>query len=187
MRVVVIGGGLGGMASAARLAKLGHEVTLLERLPALGGAIGFVESDGFRWDAGPSATLLPAVLRDLFRKSGRQLEQELELEPQDVIREHRFEDDTSVQLRGGSRGVQYDAFESLKPGFGQIWCDYVASYADEWEALRRNYLERPWSAEVADKEATALIFGRETLAKRMKKALPDERLRLVAGETFVFE
>ena len=32
-RVVVVGGGFGGLASAARLAKLGHEVTLLERLP----------------------------------------------------------------------------------------------------------------------------------------------------------
>ena len=31
MRVVVVGGGFGGMASAARMAKLGHDVTLLER------------------------------------------------------------------------------------------------------------------------------------------------------------
>ncbi|UUZ59669.1 DUF4126 domain-containing protein [Nocardioides sp. B-3] len=33
LRIVVIGGGFGGMASAARLAKLGHEVTLIERSP----------------------------------------------------------------------------------------------------------------------------------------------------------
>ncbi len=189
MRVVVIGGGLGGMATSARLAKLGHDVTLLERLPVLGGAIGYVEADGFRWDAAPTATLLPAVLRDLFRKSGRQLEQELELVPQDLIREHRFDDDdeTSVQLRGGSRGAQFDAFEALKPGLGQVWCDYVASFADEWETVRLEYLERPWSPDVSDKAATALIFTRDTLAKRMKKALPDKRLRLVAGEPFVFE
>ena len=31
-RVVVVGGGLGGLAAAARLAKLGHDVTLVERL-----------------------------------------------------------------------------------------------------------------------------------------------------------
>ena len=43
-RVVVVGGGFGGLASAARLAKLGHEVTLLERLDTLGGAV----SDGLR-------------------------------------------------------------------------------------------------------------------------------------------
>ena len=43
-RVVVIGGGFGGLASAARLAKLGHDVTLVEASDRLGGAIGYVES-----------------------------------------------------------------------------------------------------------------------------------------------
>ena len=47
-RVVVVGGGFGGLASAARLAKLGHEVTLLEANAELGGALGYVEKDGFR-------------------------------------------------------------------------------------------------------------------------------------------
>ena len=52
-RVVVVGGGFGGTACAARLAKQGHQVTLVERLDRLGGAVGFVERDGYRWDAGP--------------------------------------------------------------------------------------------------------------------------------------
>jgi len=91
-RVVVVGGGIGGTASAARLAKLGHDVTLVEARDRLGGAIGFLEQDGYRWDTGPTSTALPAVLRDLFRKSGRPLERELELVPVQPLREHRFED-----------------------------------------------------------------------------------------------
>src|SRR5687767_4938081 len=76
-RVVVVGGGFGGLASAARLARLGHEVTLVERSATLGGALATVTSDeGFAWDAGPTTTLLPAVVRDLFRKTGRPLERE---------------------------------------------------------------------------------------------------------------
>ena len=96
-RVVVVGGGFGGLASAARLAKLGHEVTLLERLDTLGGAVSTVSADGFEWDAGPTSTLLPAVIRDLFRKSGRPVERELELEPLDLVREHWFEDGTRAR------------------------------------------------------------------------------------------
>src|SRR5688572_11499026 len=121
MRVVVVGGGFGGMASAARLAKLGHDVTLLERSEQLGGALATVEQDGFAWDAGPHTTLLPAVIRDLFRKSGRPLEKEIgELEPLELIREHRFEDETSVRLHGGSRAAQKAAFDELGPGLGDI-------------------------------------------------------------------
>lgn len=183
-RVVVIGGGFGGLASAARLAKLGHQVTLLERSSRLGGAVGTVEAEGFVWDAGPTMTLLPAVIRDLFRKSGRPLEQELDLVPQEVIREHRFEDDTSVVLRGGSRKAQHDAFEALEPGLGDRWCDHVASFADDWEMIRREYLERPWLPDVADKAVSARIFTRETLAKRLRKTFRDERLRLVAAHPF---
>jgi len=184
-RVVVIGGGFGGLASAARLAKLGHEVTLLEQGSTLGGAVGFVERDGFRWDTGPTSTLLPAVVRDLFRKSGRPLERELELVAQPVIREHRFEDETSVQLPGGSRAAQLAAFEALEPGLGTAWCDFVQSYADDWEVVRKEFLERPWLPGVADKAVTARLFTRESIAKRLKKTFKDERLRLVAGHPFV--
>ncbi len=69
MQVAIIGGGLGGMATAVRLAKMGHEVTLLEATDQLGGAIGTVHKGDFAWDTGPNSTLLPAVLRDLFRKA----------------------------------------------------------------------------------------------------------------------
>jgi len=39
--VVVVGGGFSGMAAAARLAKLGHAVTILERAEHLGGALNW--------------------------------------------------------------------------------------------------------------------------------------------------
>ena len=115
-RVVVVGGGFGGLASAVRLAKLGHEVTLLERLGTLGGAVSTVAVDGFEWDAGPTWTLVPAVVRDLFRKSGRPLERELELEPLDLVREHWFEDGTVLGLPGQSRAAQLAAVRRSRAG-----------------------------------------------------------------------
>ena len=186
-RVVVVGGGFGGLASAVRLAKLGHDVTLVERSATLGGALSEVTEDGFAWDAGPTYTLLPAVIRDLFRKSGRPVERELDLVPLDVIREHRFEDGTSVRLPGGSRAAQLEAFDALGDGSGRRWIDHVASYADDWEALRRGYLENPWDPDDLPREVAARLDSRESLSKRLRRTFQDERLRMVAGHPFVAE
>ena len=186
-RVVVIGGGFGGMAAAARLAKLGHGVTLLERSARLGGALSTVELDGFAWDAGPTSTLLPAVIRDLFRKSGRPLEREVDLQPLDLVREHRFEDGSTLQLPGGSRAAQLDAFDGLGDGLGQQWVDHVASYGDTWELLRKEWFERPFDDDVAPRELVALLGRRESLHKLLRRTFRDERLRFVAGHRLVMD
>ena len=180
-RVVVVGGGFGGTACAARLAKQGHQVTVVERLDRLGGAVGFVERDGYLWDAGPASTALPAVVRDLFRKSGRPLERELELVPLEPMREHRFTDGTVLAMPSGSRSAQLDAVDdALGAGLGQQWVDHVHSFADVWDVLRRTYLERPWSPEHVDKEANALLRTRSTLHKVVTRTFKDVRLREVA-------
>ena len=180
-RVVVVGGGFGGTAAAARLAKQGHHVTLVERRDVLGGALGFVERDGFRWDAGPTSTALPAVVRDLFRKSGRPLDRELDLVPVDPMREHRFEDGTTLAMPSGSRSAQLEAVdESLGAGLGERWVDFEHTFAETWDVLRRVYLERPWSPEHVDKASSSLLMTRTTLHKVVTKAFKDERLREVA-------
>ena len=180
-RVVVVGGGFGGTAAAARLAKQGHDVTVVERLDRLGGAVGFVEQDGYRWDAGPTSTALPAVVRDLFRKSGRPLERELELVPVEPMREHRFEDGTVLAMPSGSRSAQLEAVdEALGAGLGQQWVDHVHGFAETWDVLRRAYLERPYSPDHVDKTTKARLMTRATLHKTVTKTFKDERLRAVA-------
>ncbi len=180
-RVVVLGGGFGGTAAAARLAKQGHDVTLVERRDRLGGALGFVERDGFRWDAGPTATALPAVLRDLFRKSGRPLEREVDLVPVEPMREHRFEDGTVLALPSGSRAAQLEAVEdALGGGLGRQWVDYVHGFADTWGVLRRVYLEHPYSPDHVDRATKALLHTRSTLHKVVTRTFKDERLRDLA-------
>ena len=187
-RVVVVGGGLGGCAGAARLAKLGHEGTLLERLDRVGGAVGFLERDGYRWDTGPTSTALPAVLRDLFRKSGRPLERELELVPLEPMREHRFEDGSVLAMPSGSRGAQYEAVEAgLGAGLGDQWLDYTHGFADTWNVLRRDYLERPYSPDHVGRETKDLVHTRRTLHRLVHKTFKDERLREIALSPVVLD
>jgi phytoene desaturase len=67
-RVVVVGGGLGGLASAALIARSGHEVTLLEANPWLGGKSRRIELDGRRIDTGPSLLTFPGVWEEFLRR-----------------------------------------------------------------------------------------------------------------------
>jgi phytoene dehydrogenase-like protein len=180
-RVVVVGGGFGGLATALRLAKLGHAVTLVEARE-LGGVLVPFERSGFAWDA-VTHTLLPGVLRDLFRKTGRPLEKELELVQLDCLREHWFEDGSSLVLTAG-RSSQHDAFEALGPGLGARWLRHVERYADDWDVVRRGYAEVPWDPDHVPQELAARLDSRETLHRRVRSGLRDERQRLVASVPF---
>ncbi|WP_020469223.1 phytoene desaturase family protein [Zavarzinella formosa] len=78
-RVAVIGGGLGGLASACTLAARGHAVTLFEKSDWVGGKAAILEQDGYRFDMGPTILTVPRVLRKIFGEAGRQLEDYLQL------------------------------------------------------------------------------------------------------------
>ena len=89
---------MGGLAVAARLATLGHRVTVCEQSDDVGGKLGWFARDGFGFDTGPSLLTLPAVYRDLFVKTGSALESEVELLPVDPVCHYRFADGIEVDL-----------------------------------------------------------------------------------------
>lgn len=78
-RVTVIGAGPGGLAAAILLAGSGLRVTVLERLPRVGGRTGTLEENGFRFDIGPTFFLYPRVLEEIFATAGFDLRREVEM------------------------------------------------------------------------------------------------------------
>lgn len=70
-RVIVIGSGFGGIASALRARAKGLNVTLVERLDTLGGRAQAFEKDGFKHDAGPTVITAPFLFDELFELFGK--------------------------------------------------------------------------------------------------------------------
>ena len=67
------------------LAKAGVEVTVLEKQPRVGGRTSVIESDGYRFDLGPTFFLYPQILQEIFQAVGRDLFKEVpmtKLDPQ---------------------------------------------------------------------------------------------------------
>lgn len=99
---VVVGGGIGGLSAAIRLAAQGWSVTLVEQNAQLGGKMSEITADGFRWDTGPSVITMRHVLEDLFAVAGARLDDYLTLLPLDPLTRYFWPD-----------GAQLDASASL--------------------------------------------------------------------------
>jgi len=141
VRVVVIGAGVGGLAAAARLAAQGHDVTVCEAAEVVGGKLGLLERDGFRFDTGPSLVTMPHVFRDLFEATGGWPDG-LTFKRLDPIARYRFADGT-----GFDAVDDLDRFcahlEAWSPGSGTDWRSFTARAGRVWDASRVPFLESP--------------------------------------------
>lgn len=76
-KVVIVGAGPGGLATAMLLAKSGLQVTVLEKQPIVGGRTSTHGEGGYKFDLGPTFFLYPRVLKSIFRAVGRDLDVEV--------------------------------------------------------------------------------------------------------------
>ncbi len=105
--VAIIGGGVGGLAAAIRLASAGLRVTLLEKNSRVGGKLNLWEvphpsrpnERPFKLDTGPSLLTLPFVFEELFRATGEKLSDHLDLIRLDPIARFQWADGTQFELR----------------------------------------------------------------------------------------
>jgi phytoene desaturase len=88
--IVVVGAGPGGLASAMLLARTGAKVTLLERLPTVGGRSRALKKDGFTFDTGPTFFLYPQILAEIFAWCGFDLHADVEMTRLDPLYDLRF-------------------------------------------------------------------------------------------------
>ncbi|OLF33410.1 diapolycopene oxygenase [Staphylococcus aureus] len=78
--IIVIGGGLGGISAAIRLAQSGFNVTLYEQNDHIGGKVNRLEADGFGFDLGPSILTMPWIFERLFSYSKKQMKDYVTIE-----------------------------------------------------------------------------------------------------------
>jgi phytoene desaturase len=177
--VVVVGAGLGGLAAAARLAALGHDVTVCEQAPVVGGKLGVLARDGFVFDTGPSLLTLPAVYRDLFLATGGPLEAEVPLVPVDPVCHYRFADGTGLDMPNGPRSRIVRAWdEALGTGAGADWKAFSLRAGAIWDATRETFLESPLDGpRTLARQATRLHDLRTVAPWRSLRGLGRQYLR----------
>jgi phytoene desaturase len=105
-RAVVVGVGLGGLATAIRLRSAGVDVTVCERDERPGGRAGRLERDGFSFDLGPSVLTMPEYFEHLFALMGERMDDHLRFTRLDPAYRAVFHDGSELAVRGSVEAME---------------------------------------------------------------------------------
>jgi phytoene dehydrogenase-like protein len=167
-RVVVRGDGPAGLAVAARLARLRHDVTVL--------------TSGTEPPADALRLRLPAALRDLFLKTGEPVETVLGLSPAASLAQHALRDGNVLELPNSGEQAVAAAFGAAFGGSAEDdWLRLMAHARRLWDVVRVPFIEQPpmshrgWYR--THPRATRELLAGRTLHGLARRHLRDRRQR----------
>jgi phytoene desaturase len=169
--IAVIGAGIGGLCTAARLAKAGHKVTIFEASDRTGGKCRTEWIGRYAFDTGPSLLTLPAVYRDFFQRTGDVMGRVLEIEEVSPSFDYRFHDGKSVQFANLSRKKTLAAIEeSLGAAAASEWDRVMIQAEAMWDVSREPFIE-------SELKSPLSLLKRPRLLRDLKTISPWKSLR----------
>lgn len=169
--IAIVGAGIGGLCTAARLAKAGHSVTIFEASHRTGGKCRTEWIGRYAFDTGPSLLTLPAVYRDFFQRTGDVMGRILELEEVNPSFDYRFHDGKSVKFANLSRKKTLRSIEeSLGKDAAAEWDRVMVQAEAMWDVSREPFIE-------SELKSAASLLKRPRLLKDLKTIAPWKSLR----------
>jgi phytoene desaturase len=112
---VVIGAGIGGIATAAHLAKRGIHVTVVEKNAHPGGRCDRYVCEGHHFDTGPTLLVMPLLYEAEFAALGASLRERLDLRRVDPTYHLVFDDGSQLALTSDLPAM-YNQLQAIEPG-----------------------------------------------------------------------
>ena len=122
--ILVIGAGIGGVAAAARLARHGYQVTVVEKNEGPGGRCSKLKKDDHRFVSGPTLFLMPEIYAQTFADLGERIEDYLDLRRVDPTYQVHFRDGSTLSLTSDLQAMQTQ-LESFDPGSFEAFLRYL--------------------------------------------------------------
>lgn len=140
--IIIIGSGIGGITTAAYLAKQGYQVRIFEKNNYPGGRNGMFERDGHRFDMGATFLMMPGVFEDTFSRLGTSMFDEMNLHRIDPIYRVKFPGAREIRYTSDLTSLQQQ-FEQIEPGsysrFLQLMKTGYRVYERSMPLISRNY------------------------------------------------
>jgi len=200
--VVVIGAGVGGLATALRLLTQGFAVTVLERGPRPGGKMRQIPVGKDHFDGGPSVMTMPWVLDDLLACAGVARQDVLSLSPLSPLCRHFFADGSVLDLfadeplPAGAKAHPDAAWQRSADEIARIisrrsadeYCRFRRHAAAIYQAVEGPFLRRPLpqgplevvtSFNLRDAFGMLRLDALRSLWRAVCSQFSDERLRIL--------
>ena len=98
---VVVGGGVGGLSAALRIAGAGARVAVLERSAEVGGKMRVVRAGDREIDAGPTVLTMRGVFESLWAEAGLDFHAAVPTQRLEVLARHGWSDGSTLDLYAG--------------------------------------------------------------------------------------
>ncbi|MGD8404062.1 MAG: phytoene desaturase family protein [Anaerolineales bacterium] len=178
---IVIGAGIGGIATAARLAKNGYSVTVLEKNETPGGRANQIVRDGHRFDTGPTLFLMPEVWEETFASLGENMADHLDLRRIDPTYKVHFDDGLQLELTSNI-GKMQEQLEKVEKTAFTGFLNYIAEGAKHYKISLEKFVGRNFYNifDYFSLKNLPLIFKLKALDKHYRNTgrfFKDERLK----------
>lgn len=180
-RVIVIGAGIGGLTTAARLAYDGYTVTVLEKEALVGGRAHRIDQDGYRFDTGPTILMMTDVLYDTFAYCGKNLDDYLQLQQLEPNYKVWFPDKETITVSSNLPAMTAE-LARIDPKAPEQFFRYFADVSKIYRLARAKFIDRNFDklTDFIDiKAGIALLRGRglSKLYNFVSHYFTDPRLR----------
>jgi diapolycopene oxygenase len=141
-KAIVIGSGVGGLATAIRLRAKGFQVEVLEKNEYPGGKLSEIQQDGFHFDKGPSLFTQPANFENLFAAANRNFYDYVSVKKLDEANRYFFSDGTVVHAYINLQKFEEEVQHKLKEK-PQAITSYLQEAQQLYECIGKIFLDYP--------------------------------------------
>lgn len=179
-KILVVGAGPGGLATAMLLAGQGFDVRLLESKSEPGGRMGRIDEGGYSFDTGPTILQLPHILAQIFARSGTSIERWVDLVKVEPNTRIHFWDGTALDTFD-DRDKNRDAWERLVTGGAARFDRFFAEHQQKYSIAYDRFIAHDASSIPGYFNPLRLLPAAkympwESLHRSLMRSLGDERL-----------